>query len=103
MCILTIAMSAEHDTDGRQLLAKITSREPGKDPPSWSQKRIADALRISQPSVSGWVRGTSRPEPEYREALEHLLGVPRDAWLTSDERKVVAAAKAMAEAAREVA
>ena len=93
-------MNPEHDTDGRQALAKITAREPGHPPPLWSQRRIADALQISQPSVSGWVRGTSRPEPEYREALEHLLGISRDAWLTPDERKVIASAKAMS---REVA
>lgn len=46
---------------------------------------LARKLELAQPSVSAWISGTSRPEPEMREALRLLTGIdPRD-WYTADE------------------
>jgi transcriptional regulator with XRE-family HTH domain len=86
------------ETAGRIRLAEILG-----DPASgWSQSKIANALTIAQTSVSLWFRRRTRPEPHHREALECLLGIPRDAWKTDDElvreRAVVEHARAFAAA-----
>lgn len=53
-----------------------------------SQKALAEKLGVSQPSVSAWLAGTTRPEPEVREALENLFGIPFDGWYTPEEAEV---------------
>ncbi len=79
---------AEHSTPGRKLLlAKIRSGE-------WSQTSIGKALDRAQSSVSLWCSGRARPESPMREALELLLGIPRTAWDTADERKAVESVRA---------
>lgn len=82
-------------TKGREALRRLTERRGG-DTPLWTQGAIARAMGISQPSVSGWVSGQTRPGPEYRAALESLLGIARDEWLTSREAAVVARARGAA-------
>jgi ribosome-binding protein aMBF1 (putative translation factor) len=84
------------NTEGRRLLVAAL-REPGR-----SQSWLARETKIAQSSVGLWVHGKSRPEPHLREALEILLGIPREAWDTARERAHVArirAAHAPSEAA----
>lgn len=57
--------------------------------PGNSQGALARALGISQPSVSSWVRGTSRPEGHLREAIEMLIGIPVAWWATDEEQALV--------------
>lgn len=71
--------------------------------PERSQSTLARTLGVSQPSVSAWLAGTSRPEAHHREALELLTGIPADAWKTDVERALVARTRAAVEAARNAA
>lgn len=56
------------------------------------QAALARELKVSGPSVSGWVHGHTRPEPQYRIALEKImqrLGIDDctvDGWFTAEER-----------------
>lgn len=59
-----------------------------KSEPNHTQTWLAEQLGIGQQSVSNWKRGTARPEPELRDALERLIGIPRTDWYTADERAV---------------
>jgi transcriptional regulator with XRE-family HTH domain len=58
-----------------------------------SQTYIADKLGITQPSVSAWLRGHSRPEPHLRDALAILTGIPGHYWATDEELGVVERAR----------
>jgi DNA-binding transcriptional regulator YdaS (Cro superfamily) len=54
------------------------------------QSAIARALGVSQPAVSAWLKGVSRPEGYLRrEALEELTGgaVKAADWTTPEERR----------------
>jgi plasmid maintenance system antidote protein VapI len=51
-----------------------------------TQVGVADALGVSQQSVSMWLKGRSRPSPPLREALERVTGIPVQSWLTEEER-----------------
>ena len=61
------------------------------------QVEIADQLRITQPNVSNWSRGLSRPNPHHREMLEVLYGIPRSDWLTLQELDALQRARASVE------
>lgn len=54
---------------------------------SRSQTTIAKLLGISQPSVSAWLRGRSRPDSLQRELLELHMGIPSEDWYTDGERE----------------
>ena len=45
-----------------------------------SAVELAEKLGVSKQTVSEWVGGRSRPEPERMAALEELLGIPMRAW-----------------------
>lgn len=62
-----------------------------------SQAALARTIGVTQPSVSAWLAGPSRPESHHREALELLTGIPADDWKTESERAVVQRAKAIAD------
>lgn len=64
-------------TEGRRQLLKILATK--------SQVEVARALGVEQPAISVWARGNSRPEPHFRDALERLYGIPRDAWYSAGE------------------
>jgi transcriptional regulator with XRE-family HTH domain len=51
-----------------------------------SQNLMAQQLGVSQPSISAWLAGRSRPDLANLFALQHLIGIPLDAWLTRQER-----------------
>lgn len=59
-----------------------------------SHESFANELGVAQPSVSAWVAGTARPEPEKREAIAILTGVPVPAWYTPEELALVERARA---------
>lgn len=54
-----------------------------------SQTELAKLLGVSQPSVSAWLRGESRPEDHHREAIEIITGIPRGLWRRDAEQSVV--------------
>lgn len=45
---------------------------------------------VSAPTFHDWEHGKKRPEEPYREILESLAGIPRDAWRTAAEASLVA-------------
>ena len=61
-----------------------------------SQASLARAVGVSQPSVSAWLTGPSRPESHHREVLEALTGIPADDWKTARERELVLRARSLA-------
>ncbi len=69
-------------TRGRDLLRAVLTTQ------QISQVAIARKLQLSQNSVSLWTRGLSRPEHHHRLALQNLLTIPADSWLTRDERRI---------------
>jgi len=55
-----------------------------------SQAALAEKLSISQPSVSAWMRGHTRPDHVLRAAIELLFAIPSDWWRTEEERQQLA-------------
>jgi len=68
-------------TDGQRLLQSVVD---GGRTVTW----IAAICGVSQPAVSGWLSGRSRPDVEHRLTLEKHLGVLAEAWLTAAERRL---------------
>lgn len=68
-------------TEGQKLLRAWIAADPGR-----TQGSVARALKISQPAVGYWVKGTSRPEPMLRAALKVLCGIEESAWELPEER-----------------
>jgi len=50
-----------------------------------TQVWLAGVLRVAQPTISHWLRGSWRPPAEQRKALFKVAGIPEDAWLTDEE------------------
>lgn len=78
-----------HPTQGAEALRQYLSDADR------SQSDLASTLGISQPSVSAWLRGGSRPEPHLREAIRLLTGIPSSDWDTAEERAVIERARAL--------
>lgn len=68
------------NTEGRRLLKKYLKTH--------SQTGLAEKLGLGQSSISAWTRGTSRPEPHFRHAIERLTLIPFDAWYSDEERQI---------------
>lgn len=68
------------NTEGRRLLSQYLERT--------SQASLAAVLTIGQQTISAWKRGTCRPEPHHRDALERIAGIPAKAWYSPDELAV---------------
>lgn len=64
-----------------------------------SQEALARVLEMNQSAVSNWERGRSRPQAHRRTAIEQLLGVPSEAWLTTAEKRALRRVGAPARAA----
>lgn len=62
-----------------------------------TRSAVALALGMSQPSVSCWVLGDSRPEPHMRDAIEVLTDgyVRAQDWMTSKEAKLAGSLRPM--------
>lgn len=69
------------DTNGRARLAAILT-DPAM---GLSQAKIAMRLGVSQPAVSEWVAGNTRPTAQYRTAIAVLWGIPEREWMTTEE------------------
>lgn len=50
-----------------------------------TRSSLGEAIGVSQPTVSGWVSGISRPKAEHRAALSRCIGIPETDWLTDAE------------------
>lgn len=85
-----------HDTDtpGRRKLKQWLAA------PERSQSALAPLLEVEQSAISGWVRGTSRPSAEIREALRLVTGIAETHWLTDDERAFLARVRKRVTSAR---
>ncbi|PLW75398.1 helix-turn-helix domain-containing protein [Cohaesibacter celericrescens] len=59
-----------------QLLELVKQRSDAK-----SLRKIADAIGVANPSVSGWARGRALPVDENIEKLCELAGEDPDLWL----------------------
>lgn len=67
------------DTIARRKLAeKIDAKEI-------TQSSLAKELGLSQPSISAWKQGKTRPETHQRQAIRRVLDIPEDDWLTDAE------------------
>lgn len=51
-----------------------------------SQTAIGNALGVKQPSVNAWLKGTARPVPTLRLAIEALTSIPAADWEKKSER-----------------
>jgi hypothetical protein len=58
-----------------------------EEPEVRTQSAIAKALSVSQPTVSAWVNGDSRPKPRYWGPLHRLTRgrAHRGGWQTAEE------------------
>lgn len=84
-----------HHTEGAEALTRWL------DLPGHSQAALATELEVSQPAVSAWARGVSRPEPHLRAALQLLTQIPPAAWDKVEERELVARVRARVKRASE--
>ncbi len=86
-----MARTKIHETRGRRTLCSICLSE--------TQSVIAERLGTTQPSVSFWCSGKSRPDAHCRAIIREILGIPIDHWLTAPERRELAQARRRAAAA----
>lgn len=49
--------------------------------------RLAALLGVTKPAIGYWLKGTSRPEPHLRAAIEAITGIPAGDWDKDEERK----------------
>jgi transcriptional regulator with XRE-family HTH domain len=70
-------------TRGRALLLEYLDREG-----AITQAALAARLGVTEPSLSAWKHGATRPEPHFRKALERVAGIPESAWMTNRERLI---------------
>src|SRR5215831_16911343 len=70
---------------GSWLAARLAERE-------WTMRRLANALGVSEPSVTKWLKGKNIPEPKRIPAIARLFGVPESEvrqfypWLDQEEQ-----------------
>lgn len=72
------------DTLARDLLKDYLANSKDR-----TQKWLAMTLKVSQSTISLWVRGHSRPSLTQGIAISYLTGIQLEAWLTDDERRVI--------------
>ncbi len=53
-----------------------------------TQRALAATLGVKSASVSAWKDASARPECHFRQAIEHLLGIPADDWMTDGEFRI---------------
>jgi len=51
-------------------------------------RELARELGIAPQSVAAWRDAKARPVAHFREALFKLLGIPVDAWMSGEERRI---------------
>jgi transcriptional regulator with XRE-family HTH domain len=55
-----------------------------------TQRWLGKVLHVGQSTISLWIRGAARPSLAHVIALQFLTGIPVDAWLTEEERQIIA-------------
>jgi transcriptional regulator with XRE-family HTH domain len=76
---------AKFDTVGRE---KLRTWLEGK----MNFSELARRLGTNPSTVSRWLSGEARPEPQYRQILAHLASIPESAWLTASDQATIDAA-----------
>lgn len=79
---------------GRDRLNEILGADGGPSQSEVARRLTERGAKVSQSAVSQWANGHSRPEPPLRVALEVVLGIDPNLWLTAEERAVVDAVRA---------
>jgi len=74
---------AKTSTRGRDALARYIASSATR-----SQTSVARELGVEQATVSFWLSGKFRPDPQYRIAMQRLFGIKAEDWLTRDEHQV---------------
>lgn len=67
------------ETRGRVLLAEWAAEHEK------TQKKLAELIGVSQPQVSDWLAGESRPSAPARERIKLLLAIDTTCWLLPGE------------------
>lgn len=73
-------------TPGRRALLAFLAEPTRRRTHRW----LATILGVHCGSISEWRRGLGRPSVPHALCLFKIAGIPLDAWLTDDERKVLA-------------
>ena len=71
-------------TKGAALLRAFFRQHPGV-----SQAQFAAWVEVKQPTVSAWLRETTRPEGYRRTAIKLVAAIPPTSWDTPEERAVL--------------
>ncbi len=66
-------------------------------PPTVSLSELARKCGVSREATRQWANGTSKPGSASRKIIEAVLGIPEDAWLDENERRLIESAEADAE------
>jgi transcriptional regulator with XRE-family HTH domain len=66
------------------LVLRTTLKQKGM-----SQISLAHSLGVCQQAVNKWATGARKPSGAWRKALELVLGIPEDTWLTDDESEAL--------------
>ena len=74
------------DTPGRRALLAFLGEPTRRRTHRW----LAGILGVHYGAISEWRRGLGRPSVPNALCLLKLAGIPLDAWLTDEERKVLA-------------
>lgn len=72
---------AVRDTRARVALSEWLASDPKR-----SQTALAARLHVEQPLISQWLKGTARPGPKLRAAVEAICCIPQGDWLDASER-----------------
>lgn len=82
---------AKFETPGRSKLEKWADKK--KVGASEIARRMStEAHTVLPSSVSRWLSGDARPDPQYRPILKHIANIPERDWLTAVEQANVEAA-----------
>ena len=76
------SISDKEPTEGRALLVQLLTADDGP-----TEREIGENTGVSQPSVSAWKNGWSRPDEFRRVLLEKRYAIPADSWRTQLEQE----------------
>jgi transcriptional regulator with XRE-family HTH domain len=79
------------ETLGREKL-DVWAKSEGIGASEIARRMSTEAHTVLPSTVSRWLSGDARPDPQYRPILNHLAKIPEPDWLTAAERGVVEAA-----------
>lgn len=76
--------------DAADALASRLEKEPTL------RERLLRVPGVTKQLVYTWKSGDRRPGPHFRDVLQLLAGIPREAWMDEDEQKAVRCAEKLA-------